>query len=102
MRSTTPRAHAAGPDQPVGRRYEEKKGGDAGRNVFPADVETIPAFSVVEIMFSPANHGGFEQGYGLQVIPPSSPSAPAWSADMPRAHPRWRASGRASSRCTRC
>ncbi len=38
--------------------------------MFPADVEIIPAFSVVEIMFSPANHGGFEQGFGLQVRPP--------------------------------
>jgi hypothetical protein len=35
--------------------------------VFPADVEVIPAFSVVEIMFSPANTGGYEQGFGLSV-----------------------------------
>lgn len=45
------------------RRYEEKKGG----NVFPTDMDVIPAFSVVEIMITPANQGGFEQGYGLQV-----------------------------------
>jgi len=48
-------------------RYEEKKGGDTGRNVFPTDVDSIPVFSVVEVMISPANHNGFEQGYGLQV-----------------------------------
>jgi hypothetical protein len=47
--------------------YEEKKGGDTGRNVFPSDVDVIPAFSVVEIMFSPANQNGFDQGYGLQL-----------------------------------
>lgn len=51
----------------AGRRYEEKKGGDGCRNVFPSDVEVIPAFSVVEIMFSAANQNGFDQGYGLQV-----------------------------------
>ena len=50
-----------------GRRYEEKKGGDGCRNVFPSDVDVLPAFSVVEIMFSAANQNGFEQGYGLQV-----------------------------------
>lgn len=48
-------------------RYEEKKGGDGCRNVFPSDVEIIPAFSVLEIMISAANQGGFDQGYGLQV-----------------------------------
>lgn len=48
------------------RRYEEKKG-DAARNVFPADLDVIPAFSVVEIMFSPANQGGFDQGYGMSI-----------------------------------
>lgn len=47
--------------------YEEKKGGDAGRNVFPSDLDVIPQFSVVEVMFSPANQGQYEQGYGLQV-----------------------------------
>lgn len=35
--------------------------------MFPADMDVIPAFSVVEIMITPANQGGFEQGYGLQV-----------------------------------
>ena len=35
--------------------------------MFPADIDVIPAFSVVEIMFSPANQGGFDQGYGLSV-----------------------------------
>lgn len=51
--------------EPARPRYEEKKG--AGGNVFPADMDVIPAFSVVEIMITPANQGGFEQGYGLQV-----------------------------------
>ena len=45
--------------------YEDKKG---GVNVFPSDLDVIPAFSVVEIMVNPANHGGFEQGYGMQLI----------------------------------
>jgi hypothetical protein len=31
-------------------------------------MEVIPAFSVVEIMFSAANQIGFDQGYGLQVL----------------------------------
>lgn len=44
--------------------YEEKKGGS---NVFPVGLEHIPAFSVVEIMVTPANQGGFEQGYGLSL-----------------------------------
>ena len=44
--------------------YEEKK----GDNVFPTDLEVIPAFSVIEIMISPANQGGYEQGYGLQLV----------------------------------
>ena len=47
--------------------YEEKKGGDSARNVFPSDVDVIPQFSVIEVMFSPANQGQFEQGYGLSV-----------------------------------
>ena len=45
--------------------FEEKKG---GVNVFPPDVEAIPAYSVVEIMVNPANHGGFDQGYGMQLV----------------------------------
>ncbi len=44
--------------------YEEKKG---GVNVFPPDVDIIPVFSVVEIMVTPANQGGFDQGYGLSL-----------------------------------
>jgi hypothetical protein len=43
--------------------YEDKK----SNNVFPANLDSIPAFSVVEIMVNPANQGGFEQGYGLVV-----------------------------------
>ena len=41
--------------------FEEKK----GNNVFPTNLDAIPAFTVVEIMINPANQGGFEQGYGL-------------------------------------
>lgn len=44
--------------------FEDKKG---GVNVFPSELGSIPAFSVVEIMINPANHGGFEQGYGMQL-----------------------------------
>lgn len=52
----------------IRHRYEEKKGGAGdGRNVFPTDTDVIPPFTVVEIMLTPANQGGFEQGYGLQV-----------------------------------
>jgi hypothetical protein len=43
--------------------YEDKK----SNNVFPANLEVIPAFSVVEIMVNPANQGGYEAGYGLVV-----------------------------------
>ena len=46
-------------------RFEDKKGGS---NVFPTDVDAIPAFSVVEIMINPANQGGFDQGYGMQLV----------------------------------
>ena len=46
--------------------YEDKKGGS--NNVFPTDAGAIPAFSVVELMLNPANQGGFEQGYGLQLV----------------------------------
>lgn len=42
--------------------YEDKK---SNNNVFPTTLDTIPAFSVVEVMINPANQGGFEQGYGL-------------------------------------
>ncbi len=35
--------------------------------MFPPDVDTIPQFSVVEVMISSANTGGFDQGYALQV-----------------------------------
>lgn len=45
-----------------GFMYEEKKA-----RVFPQDVESIPAFSVIEIMITSANQNGFEQGYGLQL-----------------------------------
>ncbi len=42
--------------------YEDKK---MNNNVFPSDLEAIPAFSVVELMINPANQGSFDQGYGL-------------------------------------
>lgn len=35
--------------------------------MFPSDVDVIPPFSVVEVMFSSGNQGAFEQGYALQV-----------------------------------
>lgn len=44
--------------------YEEKKGGS---NVFPSELDVIPAFSVVEVMISSANQGAFEQGYGFSL-----------------------------------
>jgi hypothetical protein len=44
--------------------YEDKK---AGGNVFPLDMEFIPAFSVVELTINPANQGAFDQGYGLGI-----------------------------------
>jgi hypothetical protein len=44
--------------------FEDKK---SNNNVFPTNLDTIPAYSVVEIMVNPANQGGFEQGYGLVV-----------------------------------
>ena len=46
--------------------YEDKKGGS--NNVFPSELDSIPAFSVVEIMINPANQGGFDQGYGMQLV----------------------------------
>ncbi len=43
-------------------------GGDAGsRNVFPTDIDVIPAFSVVEIAINPANSGSFDEGWGINV-----------------------------------
>lgn len=44
--------------------YEDKK---TGNNVFPPDMDVIPAFSVVEIMISAANQTAFDAGYGLQL-----------------------------------
>ena len=45
--------------------FEDKKG---GVNVFPTEMDSIPAYSVVEIMVNPANQGGFDQGYGMQLV----------------------------------
>ncbi len=48
--------------------FEEKKaGGEGSRNVFPADIDVIPAFSVVEVAINPANSGGFEEGFGVNI-----------------------------------
>lgn len=47
--------------------YEEKKGGDMMRNVFPSDMDVIPQFSVVEVMLSPSNSGQYDQGYAVSV-----------------------------------
>lgn len=44
--------------------YEEKKGGS---NVFPSELDVIPAFSVVEVMINSSNQGAFEQGYGFSL-----------------------------------
>ena len=35
--------------------------------MFPPDLDTIPQFSVIEVMITSANTGGFDQGYALQV-----------------------------------
>lgn len=45
--------------------YETKK--SEAMNVFPADLDEIPAMSVVEIMICPSNTGGFTEGYGFHV-----------------------------------
>lgn len=48
--------------------FEEKKSvGDASRNVFPKDLDVIPAFSVIEVAVNPANSGGFDEGFGINV-----------------------------------
>lgn len=48
--------------------YEEKKGGgELMRNVFPSDMDVIPAFSVIEVMFSASNQGQFDQGYAVSI-----------------------------------
>ena len=55
--------------------YEEKssksggasKGSPVDRSVFPADLDEIPAFSVIEVAVNPANAGGYESGWGLNV-----------------------------------
>jgi len=45
--------------------YESKK--TESQQVFPPDLEEIPAFSVVEVMIAPSNTGGFKEGYGFHV-----------------------------------
>lgn len=48
--------------------FEDKKSvGEGSRNVFPPDLDVIPAFSVVEVAVNPSNSGGFEEGYGMNV-----------------------------------
>lgn len=45
--------------------YESKK--TESQQVFPPDLEEIPAFSVVEVMVAPSNTSGFKEGYGFHV-----------------------------------
>jgi len=45
--------------------YETKK--SETMQVFPADLDEIPAFSVTEIMVCPSNTKGFGEGYGFHV-----------------------------------
>lgn len=50
--------------------FEEKKTSGAkegSRNVFPADLDFIPAFTVVEIALNPANSGNYDEGWGVNV-----------------------------------
>lgn len=44
--------------------YEEKKNMP---QVFPPEVEVIPAFSVVEVMISPSNSKQYEEGWGIGI-----------------------------------
>ena len=43
------------------------KGVEGARNVFPSDIDVIPAYSVVEIAINPANTKGYEEGWGISV-----------------------------------
>lgn len=56
--------------------FEEKNARSSGaaakassgdRNVFPSDLDEIPAFSVIEVAVNPANSGGFDSGWGINV-----------------------------------
>jgi hypothetical protein len=45
--------------------FESKK--SESQQVFPADLDEIPAFSAVEIMITPSNAGHFNEGYGFNI-----------------------------------
>ncbi len=49
--------------------FENKpsKSGEGARNVFPVGIDVIPAFSVVEVAVNPANTGGYDEGWGINV-----------------------------------
>ena len=53
--------------------YEEKKANtssgakEGSRNVFPADLDFIPPFTVVEVALNPGNSGQFDEGWGISV-----------------------------------
>lgn len=47
--------------------FEEKKGGETSRNVFPPDVETIPPFTVLEMVLSPGHSKQYEEGWGMSL-----------------------------------
>jgi hypothetical protein len=44
--------------------FEEKKNMS---NVFPSDIDVIPAFTVVEVMINPSNTKQFEEGWALGI-----------------------------------
>ena len=48
-------------------KSSSKGGAEGARNVFPADMDVIPAFSVVEIAINPANTKGYDEGWGIGV-----------------------------------
>lgn len=50
--------------------FEEKvtkAGVEGNRNVFPSDVDVIPAFSVIEVALNPANSIQYDAGWGVNV-----------------------------------
>lgn len=50
--------------------FEEKStkaGSEGNRNVFPTDIDVIPAFSVIEVAINPANSIQYEGGWGINV-----------------------------------
>ena len=50
--------------------FEEKQsktGVEGSRNVFPSDLDVIPAFSIIEVAINPANSNQFEEGWGVNI-----------------------------------